>query len=400
MQGQERQRDVSPRLRQVSDNAWRLLVVGLAAYVVFLILMRFELVFVSLFIALIITSLLRPPVNGLSKVLPRPLSVVLAALAGLALIAGIFTWAGTSVAGESNTLGNEFHGGLVRIEKWLEGKPFHVNPHTLANLQGKLTSYVEAHRTTLINQALNGAGRIVDVLTVLALAVFCSIFFTSSGDRMWHWFQEQLPDGVRPTWVRCGQTAWHTFAGYTRGIILVAAANAIMVGVSLKVLGVPLVLPLTILEFVASFIPLAGSPIAMAVATVVALASKGVTTAIIVLVLIVVFGQIEGHVLQPFVMGWAVRLHPVAVAVSVIAGTISAGLLGAVVAVPLVSIAWAVARELRLPAAQLAPAGAAAAEPGPLEPPDPARAQPAEPAAVPAQAADSVGQAEPATGLE
>src|SRR6185312_4456129 len=262
-------------------------------------------------------------------------------------IAGVFTWAGTSVAGESDTLGNDFRGGVDRIEVWLEGKPFHVDPHTLDNLQGKLTSYLEAHRTTLINQALNGAGRIVDVLTVLALAVFCSIFFTNSGDRMWHWFQQQLPDGMRPTWARCGHTAWHTFAGYTRGIILVAAANAIMVGISLWLLGVPLVLPLIILEFTASFIPLAGSPIAMAVATVVALASKGVTTAVVVLVLIVVFGQIEGHVLQPFVMGWAVRLHPVAVAVSVIAGTISAGLLGAVVAVPLVSIAWALTKVLR-----------------------------------------------------
>jgi len=205
------------------------------------------------------------------------------------------------------------------------------------------------------------------VLAVLALAVFCAIFFTNSGDRMWHWFQNQLPSPVRPTWQRCGTAAWHTFAGYTRGIILVSAANAVMVGIALRILGVPLVLPLTILEFVASFIPLAGSPIAMSVATVVALASRGVTTAVIVLVLIVVFGQIEGHVLQPFVMGWSVRLHPVAVAVSVIAGTISAGLLGAVVAVPLVSIAWAVVRELRIEAGG---------------PPDSARSDPAIEAAI------------------
>lgn len=390
MDGQGRERAVSPRLRQVSDYAWRMLVVGLAAYVVFLVLMRFELVFVALFIALIITSLLRPPVNVLSRVLPRPLAVLFAALGGIAVIAGVFTWAGTSVAGESDTLSNDFRGGVDRIETWLEGRPFHVDPHTLDNLQGKLTTFLETHRTTLISQALNGAGRIVDVLTVLALAVFCSIFFTSSGDRMWQWFQQQLPDGLRPTWARCGTTAWHTFAGYTRGIILVAAANAIMVGISLWLLGVPLVLPLTILEFTASFIPLAGSPIAMAVATVVALASKGVTTAVIVLVLIVVFGQIEGHVLQPFVMGWAVRLHPVAVAVSVIAGTISAGLLGAVVAVPLVSIAWAVVRELRV-------------QPPDGDPPTPgitpALAVPAE-AAVPAQAADAAVQEQSATELD
>lgn len=341
------QRGVSPRLRQISDYAWRLLILGGVAYVVFLILLRFELIFVALFIALILTSLMRPPVKALARVLPRSLAMVVTMLGGLALIAGVFYLVGNSVVGESSTLGNEFRGGLDRIEHWLEGRPFHVNPSTLTNVQGKLTSYISAHRTTLISQALNGAGRIVDALTVLALAVFCSIFFTSSGDRMWHWFHDQLPEAVRPTWRRCAHAAWHSFAGYTRGIILVAAANAVMVGIALKLLGVPLALPLTILEFVASFIPLAGSPIAMAVATVVALASKGVTTAIIVLVLIVVFGQIEGHVLQPFVMGWAVRLHPVVVAVSVIAGTLSAGLLGAVVAVPLVSITWAVVRELR-----------------------------------------------------
>jgi len=338
---------VNPRLRQISDYAWRVLLLGGAAYIIFLVLLRFELIFIALFIAMIITSLLRPPVNVLSRYLPRSLALVLTALGGLGLISVIFWQVGDSVAGESSSLSNEFSGGVDRIEKWLEGKPFHVDPSTLTNLQGKLTSYIEAHRTTLINQALNGAGRIVDVLTVLALAVFCSIFFTNSGDRMWRWFQDQLPGHARPTWRRCGQTAWHTFAGYTRGIILVAAANAIMVGIALELLRVPLVLPLTILEFVASFIPLVGSPIAMAVATVVALAGRGMTTAIVVLVLIVVFGQIEGHVLQPFVMGWSVRLHPVAVAVSVIAGTLSAGLLGAVVAVPLVSIAWAVVRELR-----------------------------------------------------
>ncbi|MBR7831020.1 AI-2E family transporter [Actinospica sp. MGRD01-02] len=354
-------RDVSPRLRQVSDYAWRVLLLGAFGYVVFLVAMRFELIFVALFIALIFTSLLRPPVNVLSRLMPRSLALLFTALCGLGLVGGLFWFAGNSVANESDYLGSEFHSGVSRIEKWLEAKPFHVNPSTLSNLQGKLNSYISGHRTTLLNQALNGAGRIVDVLTVLALAFFCSIFFAKSGDRMWHWFQDQLPDSVSPTWQRCGAAAWHTFAGYTRGIILVSAANAVMVGISLKLLHVPLVLPLTLLEFFASFIPLIGSPIAMAVATVVALASQGLTTAIIVVILIVVFGQIEGHVLQPLVMGWAVQLHPVVVAVSVIAGTLSAGLLGAVVAVPLVSITWAVIRELR------AEPGSVAAEGVPAE---------------------------------
>lgn len=340
-------RGVDPRLRRASDIAWRLLLLGAAAYIVFLVLLRFELICVALFIALIIASLLRPPVKLLSRFLPRFLAAVLTAIGGIGLVCVVCWQVGESVAGEWSNLGSEFSGGWHQIEKLLEGRPFHVKPSALANLQGKVGPYLQGHRSDLINQAVSGAGHVVDIVGVIALAVFCSIFFTSSGERMWLWFQAQLPGQARATWQRCGTVAWRAFAGYTRGIILVAAANAVMVGIALTVLRVPLVLPLIILEFAASFIPFVGSPIAMAVATIVALAGRGITTAIVVLILIVVFGQIEGHVLQPFVMGWSVRLHPVAVAVSVIAGTVAAGLLGAVTAVPLVSIAWAVIRELR-----------------------------------------------------
>lgn len=340
-------RTVGPGLRRAAEYAWRLLVLGAAVYVLFRLLLRLELVFIAVFIALILTSLLRPPVLWLAKSMPRPLALLTTVLGTLALLSGLGWLVAASVSGESGNLGTEFRGGINQIRRWLQGAPFHVNPRTLTNLQSKLTNWVAEHRSALINQALSEASRIVDVVAVLALAVFCAIFFTSSGDRMWQWFQRQLPRGSREVWGRCGSTAWQTFAGYTRGIILVAATNAIMVGIALKLLRVPLVLPLTLLEFFLSFIPLIGSPIALAVATIVALASRGVTTAIIVLVLIVVIGQIEGHVLQPFVMGWAVRLHPVVVAVLVIAGTSIAGLIGAVVMVPLASIGWAVWRALR-----------------------------------------------------
>ena len=340
-------RTVGPGLRRATDYAWRLLILAGAVYVLFRVAVRFELVFIALFISLILTSLLWPPVRVLSRSIPRPLAVLVTALGTIALLGGLGWLVADSVSNESSDLGNEFRGGLNRIRTWLQGAPFHVNPNTLTNLQSKLTTWLTQHRSTLINQAVSEASRVVDIVTVLALAVFCAVFFTSSGDRMWAWFQRQLPEGSRETWGRAGRTAWTTFAGYTRGIVLVAGANAVMVGIALKILRVPLVLPLTLLEFVASFIPLIGSPIALAVATVVALASRGVTTAIIVLILIVVIGQIEGHLLQPFVMGWAVRLHPVVVAVCVIAGTSLAGLAGAVVAVPLASIAWAVWRALR-----------------------------------------------------
>lgn len=159
---------------------------------------------------------------------------------------------------------------------------------------------------------------------------------------------------------RAGRAAWSTFAGYTRGIILVAATNATLVGVALLVLRVPLALPLTLLVFFATFVPLIRAPIELVVATVVALAGRGPLIAAMVLALIVLIGQFEGHVLHPLMMSWAVRLHPVAVAVSVIAGSIVAGVIGAVVAVPMVSVAWSVTRALRDPPAEDAEDGSAA----------------------------------------
>lgn len=342
-------RGVGPGLRRAADYAWRLLLLAAAVYLVFRLLLRFELVFISVFVALVLTALLRPPVRMLSRSMPRALAVICTALGSLALLGGLVLLVTDSVENESSSLGNEFRGGVDQIRRWLQGAPFHVNPSTLNDLQSKLTNYLSQHRTTLITQALSEASRIVDIIAGLALAIFCAVFFTASGERMWLWFESQLPESSRETWARCARTAWRTFAGYTRGVILVAASNAVMVGIALKILRVPLVLPLTLLEFLASFIPLIGSPIALAVATVVALASRGVTTAIVVLILIVVIGQIEGHLLQPFVMGWAVRLHPVAVALCVIAGTTLAGLIGAVAAVPLASIGWAVFRALRDP---------------------------------------------------
>ena len=214
-------------------------------------------------------------------------------------------------------------------------------------MQARLSRFVTSHRATLISTALSGVGQFVAVLTVGALALFCSIFFLHSGDRMWTWFGGQLPVRGRHPVHAAGCAAWVTFTGYTRGIVVVAAINAVLVGAGLFALGMPLALPLAVLEFFAAFIPLVGSPVALAVAAVVALAAKGPLVAAVVVLLIVVIGQIEGHVLHPLVMSRAVRLHPVVVALTVICGSVTAGVLGAVVAVPMVSVAWSVYGVLR-----------------------------------------------------
>ncbi len=337
-----------PWLRVAAAYAWRLILVGVVVYGAFTILGRFQLIAVALFLALVITSILRPVTDLLNRGLPRPLSVAIALIGSLLLLFSLLAFIGEAVAGEWAKLASEFRGGIGQIERWLERPPFRLSPRRLSDLQGQIVSYLSSHRSSLLSSAVSGLGRAVELITGAALALFSSVFFIHSGERLWGWASDQfLPRAARPTWDRMGHAAWRTFAGYTRGIIIVAATNAILVGIVLLLLRVPLALPLTLLEFFATFVPLIGSPVALGVATVVALAGRGPLTAAAVLLLIVVIGQLEGHVLHPVVMSWAVRLHPLVVAVSVIAGSIVAGVIGAIVAVPFVSVAWAVLQALR-----------------------------------------------------
>ncbi len=338
-----------PVLRGLSDYAWRLVAVAVAAYLVLTVLGKFHLITLAAFLALVITSVVRPLVDLVGRVVPRSLAVLIGLAVAILVPAGLLALIGETVANDLDRLSREFQGGLDRLEKLLEGAPFHLEPTTFDDLRSKVADFVSAHRSTLISTALSGSRRLLEVGTGAALGLFMSVFFLHSGERMWRWTAAQLPTAAGDHLDRGGRAAWRTFAGYTRGIFVVAATNAVMVGIALYFLGVPLAVPLTVLEFFASFVPLVGSPIAMLAASVVALASRGPVIAVVVLLLIVVIGQIEGHLLHPLVMSRAVSLHPVVVAVSVLAGSIAAGVIGAVVAVPAVSVIWAVYAELRRP---------------------------------------------------
>ncbi|MEU7551366.1 AI-2E family transporter [Streptomyces sp. NPDC044571] len=340
---------VSPLLRTVSDYAWRLLVVGAVVYTVFIVLGRFHEVGVAVFLGLVFTALLRPLTGLLARWIPRGLAVACALLGSIVVLLGALAFVGETVAAEWNSLVSEFRAGLERLEPLLERPPLRLSPNALHDVQARIGDYLSSHRTTLLSTAVSGAGRLVQALTVAVLALFCSVFFIHSGERQWGWVCSQFPRSLQGRLAVAGRAAWRTFTGYTHGIVLVAGTNAILVGIALFALGVPLAVPLALLEFFAAFVPLIGSPVALAVAVLVALAAKGPLIAGLVVVLIVVIGQIEGHLLHPLLMSWAVRLHPVVVALSVVAGAIAAGVLGAVVAVPLVSVLWSVRQALRSP---------------------------------------------------
>lgn len=334
-------------LRTAAAYAWRIIAVAVVVRAAFSVLGQFHRIAVAVFLGLVLTTVLRPVTGLLARRMPRPLAVAVSLVGALALVIGALVLVGETVADQRKGLQSEFEKGIDRIEDQLEGPPFRLPADTFSDVQSRIGRLLSEHRSTVISEAVSGASRLVEVLTVLALALFCAVFFTHSGDRQWQWICAQLPASAQRPVSVAGRAAWRTFTGYTHGILLVAGTNAVLVGVALLALRVPLAVPLALLEFAAAFIPLIGSPIALAVAAVVALAAKGPMTALIVVALIVVIGQIEGHVLHPLVMSWAVSLHPVVVALAVVGGAIAAGFIGAVVAVPFVAVLWSVQQALR-----------------------------------------------------
>jgi predicted PurR-regulated permease PerM len=336
-------------LRVIAGMSWRLLVVTAAIVVVFYATSRVQLVFIAVFIALVFTAVLRPIVDALARIMPRGLATAFALLLGVLTLVGMLTYVAYSVAGQWQSLSRQFTSGIDDIINFSENGPL---PVTITNDQindwiNEGRDWVLQHGGEVASQAAASAGSVVQVFGALALATFCSVFFLARGREIWVWFLNQLPARYRETWQTAAGAGWYTFSGYTRGTVLIALSDGLLAFIVLLVIKVPLAAPLAVLVLIGAFIPLVGAPAAMIIAMVVALAANGPISALLVGVAIAAIGQFEGHILQPLVMGRQVSLHPVVIALVVTGGTITAGILGAVISVPLVAVAWAVFSKLR-----------------------------------------------------
>lgn len=340
--------DVPRWLRRYGQMAW--LAIGMVIVVAMVVFAttRIQAVFIAVFLALVVTSVLYPVTSMLARHMPRGLATAATMLGSVLVVAGILTYVIGSVAGQWSTLGDQFGEGVDRIFEFLEDGPLpiHVTQAEIADgissLVTQAQEYITANAGDLASQVLSNAGTVALVFTILALSVFVTVFFLSRGEDMWRWFLNQLPSRSREPMHRAASAGWYTFSGYARGTVIVATADGVMALVLLIIVGVPLAAPLAVLVFIGAFIPLIGAPLAMIIAAVVALAAVGVVPAIIVTLGIALIGQIEGHLLQPLVMGRQVSLHPVVVALGVTAGTFLGGLLGAIIAIPLIAVVWAV----------------------------------------------------------
>ncbi|GAB4085372.1 AI-2E family transporter [Myceligenerans cantabricum] len=359
-------------LRSSAGWSWRLIVLLAAVATVFWLTWQVQLLFVAVFLALVFTAVLNPVTALYGRVVPRPAATGLAILTGIVVVGGLLTYVVASVAGQWERLAQQFSSGvdqLVEIVEALPG-PFEVEIAQRSQWLDDVSGWVRENSEELVSRAAEGAGSVVEAFAAIVLAIFCTVFFLSGGSGMWRWFLDQVPAVHREHWRHAAAAGWYTFSGYTRGIVIVAVTNGVLAGTFLAIIGVPLSAPLGVLVFIGTFIPLIGAPLAMIIAAVVALAADGPLAALFVIIGIAAIGQLEGHVLQPLIMGKQVSLHPVVVALAVTCGTLVAGVLGAVVAVPLVSVAWAVFDALRRGSADDGASGndvAHASAPGPAE---------------------------------
>ncbi|MET7381055.1 AI-2E family transporter [Streptomyces sp. NPDC005526] len=335
-------------VRVAAEAGWRVLVLAGTVWVLMRAISAVQLVVLAFVAALLITALMQPTVARLRRRgLPRGPATALTAILGF-VIMGLIGWFVTwQVMENIDTLSSQIQDGIDELRKWLLHSPFHVTDKQINQIAKNLRDAVGANTDQITSAGLEGVTVVVEALTGILLTIFSTLFLLYDGRRIWEWTLKLVPAAARPGVAGAGPRAWRTLTAYVRGTVIVALIDAIFIGLGIYFLNVPMAVPLAVFIFLFAFIPLVGAVVSGALAVVVALVTQGVFTALMVLVVVLAVQQIEGHVLQPFILGRAVRVHPLAVVLSVAAGGMIAGIGGAVVAVPLVAVTNTVVGYLR-----------------------------------------------------
>ncbi|MFI8961105.1 AI-2E family transporter [Streptomyces sp. NPDC053493] len=335
-------------MRVAAEASWRLLVLAGTVWVLMKVISSVQLVVLAFVAALLITALLQPTVALLRrKGLPRGLATAVTAVSGFVIMGLVGWFVVWQVMDNVDNLSDRVKDGIEELKRWLLDSPFHVTEQQINDIAKNLSDTIGANAEQITSAGLQGVTVVVEAMTGILLAMFSTLFLLYDGKKVWEWTLKLVPAQARPGVAGAGPRAWRTLTAYVRGTVLVALIDAVFIGLGLWFLEVPMAVPLAVFIFLFAFIPLVGAVVSGALACVVALVTNGVFTALMVLVVVLAVQQIEGHVLQPFILGRAVRVHPLAVVLSVAAGGLTAGIGGAVVAVPLVAVANTVVGYLR-----------------------------------------------------
>jgi predicted PurR-regulated permease PerM len=329
---------VEPIVRKTAAWAWRLLVILVAVVVLLMVIKRLEVIVVPLLLALMLSALLVPLVDGLDRRgAPRGGAVALVMLSGFAILGGILTFVVSQFIVGVPDLVNQVTRSIETTKKWLIEGPLHLSRQQIDHAGNSAVQALQHNQEKLTSGALSTATAITEVITAALLMMFTLIFFLYGGRNIWHYVTKMFPADHRERVRAAGGAGFRALTGYVRATFLVALVDAVGVGTGLAVMSVPLALPLASLVFLGAFVPLIGAVVSGFLAVIVALLAKGLVYALITLGLLVAVNQLEAHILQPLVMGRAVSIHPLAVVVAIAAGGVLAGVVGALLSVPTVA---------------------------------------------------------------
>lgn len=328
---------------------WRFLVIVAAGLVLVKTIAFFSVIVLPAAVALLIAALVSPLVGWMAaRGFPRGLASILAVLGGIAVVGALLTFAGQQVANGATDLADSTVEGLDKIRTWLKDGPLNASDSQIndwiADAQGAITNRTE--NGEILSQVGSLGATLSHVFAGFFIVLFATYFFMADGERLWAWFVRLAPRAARQHVDSSGRVAWISLVQFVRATVLVAFVDAVGIMVGAAVLQVPFVLAIGVLVFLGAFVPLVGASVAGTVAVLVALVDQGPITALLMLAVVIGVQQIEGHILQPFLMGRWVSVHPLGVIFALGAGIVVAGVAGALVAVPLAAAANAVVQHL------------------------------------------------------
>jgi predicted PurR-regulated permease PerM len=331
--------EVPHSLRIGAAWAWRLIVVGLVGWALLRFISIISIVVIPLAIALLLSALLGPAVGWLLRArMPRSLATFLVMICGLAAVAGTLTLVINQFVDGIPQLTSNASAGIRQIQDWARTGPLHLSDKQVNQAIDSAQNWINSNTSSLTATGVATAATLFEVLTGMLLVLFATFFFLRDGRKIWRFIVRLFPVNARWSLSDAGDASWATLGAYVRATVLVAFIDAVGIGLALLILGVPFPFPLAALVFLGAFIPIVGASVSGAVAVLVALVDKGWVVALILLGAVILVQQLEGHVLQPLIMGRAVAIHPLAVIIGIASGVVLAGIIGALVAVPLIAV--------------------------------------------------------------
>jgi len=342
---------VSWGLQIAAAWALRFLIVVAALFVLLNMLNAVSLVTITVIVAVMICALLQPAVGWLTRHrVPRTMAAILVFVLGTTTFVGAAWFVVQQVSANSSELGGQLLDAVRTIRNWLVTGPPRMSENRVNQLVDDLTTTITENRASLAQGAFATANSALLVVSGTVFCLFATLFLLTDDGGIWRWVVRLFPSQNQATVSHAGTVAWRTLIKYMRSTVLLALINSLTMVVVMLVARMPLVVPLGVLLFLGSMIPLIGMLVAGVVVVLVALVTKSLVMALVMALALFLTVQLEGNLLNPFILGKAVQIHPLGILIGVTAGTILGGIFGAFIAVPLVAVLNNVASDINRPA--------------------------------------------------